>query len=217
MLLLGALATSVFATDGTARGQQRPRGTVRATAAMRAARNRATVTQPAPAAPPVATSLSCPSGMNLVEGEYCTNVDQRCLRWLDETRMRCAEFAPPRCTGRRRHIAACVDRYDSQPARREPDGDGELARGAAALPGAEQAALHAVRVDLRVRGAGDEPLPLRALPRRDGVPHRPPDHAAGPRAPGQPLDERRRERAALRGRPPRARWRAARAGRASTT
>ena len=22
--------------------------------------------------------------MNLVDGEYCTNVDQRCLRWLDE-------------------------------------------------------------------------------------------------------------------------------------
>ncbi len=51
--------------------------------------------------------------MQLVEGEYCTNVDQRCLRFLDQdTQMRCAEFAPPRCTGRRRHVSVCVDRYE---------------------------------------------------------------------------------------------------------
>jgi formylglycine-generating enzyme required for sulfatase activity len=48
-----------------------------------------------------------------VEGDYCTNADQRCLRWLDEdTQMRCAEFAPPRCSGARRRMAYCVDRYE---------------------------------------------------------------------------------------------------------
>lgn len=55
----------------------------------------------------------CPQGMRLVEGEYCPNVEQTCLRWLDpETMMRCAEFAPSRCVGRRRHIAVCMDEYE---------------------------------------------------------------------------------------------------------
>jgi hypothetical protein len=58
---------------------------------------------------------SCPEGMLLVEGEYCTNVDQRCLRFLDadeEFPMRCAEFAPSRCIGHRRHMAVCIDEYE---------------------------------------------------------------------------------------------------------
>jgi hypothetical protein len=51
--------------------------------------------------------------MQLAEGEYCTNVDQRCLEWLDpDTQMRCARFAPSRCTGRRRPMSVCVDRYE---------------------------------------------------------------------------------------------------------
>jgi formylglycine-generating enzyme required for sulfatase activity len=51
--------------------------------------------------------------MRLVEGQYCPNVDQRCLRWLDpEEQMRCAEFAPSRCSGRRRPIAVCMDEYE---------------------------------------------------------------------------------------------------------
>lgn len=59
------------------------------------------------------TERHCPADMVLVEGDWCTNVDQRCLRWIDEdTQMRCAEFAPPRCTGRRRHMALCMDRYE---------------------------------------------------------------------------------------------------------
>ncbi len=51
--------------------------------------------------------------MQLAEGEYCTNVDQRCLEWVDpDTQMRCARFAPSRCTGRRRPMSVCVDRYE---------------------------------------------------------------------------------------------------------
>ena len=43
----------------------------------------------------------------------CANVDQRCLRWLDEpTQLQCAEFEPPKCSGRRRPIAVCMDRYE---------------------------------------------------------------------------------------------------------
>src|SRR3954462_9611015 len=45
--------------------------------------------------PAVAEATSfCPRGMVEVEGDYCANIEQRCLRWLDpDTKMRCAEFA----------------------------------------------------------------------------------------------------------------------------
>jgi len=56
---------------------------------------------------------TCLAGMVLVEGAMCVNVDQRCLRWLDEpTQMQCAEFEQPKCTGRRRPVSVCVDRYE---------------------------------------------------------------------------------------------------------
>ncbi len=60
------------------------------------------------------SGLRCPDGMLLVEGDYCINVEQRCLRWLDpEEQMRCAEFAPTVCYGRRRRrLAFCMDRYE---------------------------------------------------------------------------------------------------------
>lgn len=94
-ILLGITASTVLAGDNAARGQERPGDVIAA-----------------PTDTP-ATALSCPEDMNLVEGEYCTNVDQRCLRWIDEdTRTRCAEFAPSRCTGRRRHLAVCMDRFE---------------------------------------------------------------------------------------------------------
>lgn len=73
-----------------------------------------TVTAPSVATPSTQrTQRRCPEGMLLVEGEYCPNVDQRCLRWLDpDEQLRCAEFAPSRCIGRRRHIAVCMDEYE---------------------------------------------------------------------------------------------------------
>jgi sulfatase modifying factor 1 len=60
------------------------------------------------------SNLRCRDGMKLVEGDYCLNVEQRCLRWLDpEEQMRCAEFAPTLCYGRRRrHMAFCMDQYE---------------------------------------------------------------------------------------------------------
>jgi len=64
-------------------------------------------------APGDGAALTCPAGMVLVEGAMCANVDQRCLRWLDEpTQLQCAEFEPPKCSGRRRPIAVCMDRYE---------------------------------------------------------------------------------------------------------
>jgi hypothetical protein len=48
-------------------------------------------------------TLSCPKGMVEVEGDYCSTIEQRCLRWLDpDVKMRC------RCAARnlrRRRIA----------------------------------------------------------------------------------------------------------------
>src|SRR5258707_7759485 len=35
----------------------------------------------------------CPGDMVEIDGEFCPNLQQKCLRWLDpDTQMRCAEF-----------------------------------------------------------------------------------------------------------------------------
>jgi hypothetical protein len=57
---------------------------------------------------------NCPQGMVEVEGDYCPQVEQKCLRWLDpEEKMRCAEFAPtPKCIGRTVHKHFCMDKFE---------------------------------------------------------------------------------------------------------
>ncbi len=67
-----------------------------------------------PTTPANRASGSCPEGMIEVEGDYCPNVEQKCLRWLDpETHMRCAEFAPTgSCQGRTTHKRFCIDRFE---------------------------------------------------------------------------------------------------------
>jgi formylglycine-generating enzyme len=58
-------------------------------------------------------SGQCPAGMVAIQGDYCPNVEQRCLRWIDITQMRCAEFAPTRClSSRKRRISVCIDKYE---------------------------------------------------------------------------------------------------------
>lgn len=106
VLALVVVASASFSAHGVARGQNRPSSDASSPVVAPSRPSPAVV----PAAPP---TPRCPDGMVLAEGEYCSNVDQRCLRWLDpETQMRCAEFAPSRCTGRRRPLAVCVDRYE---------------------------------------------------------------------------------------------------------
>ena len=63
----------------------------------------------------VATRRVCPEGMALVEGMYCPDVEQRCLRYLDPPgryhAFRCAEYARPQCTSRqRKRLRFCIDR-----------------------------------------------------------------------------------------------------------
>jgi formylglycine-generating enzyme required for sulfatase activity len=51
--------------------------------------------------------------MVLVDGDYCTDVRERCLQWEDppENKLaRCAKFGPSECVGERLHKRFCVDR-----------------------------------------------------------------------------------------------------------
>jgi formylglycine-generating enzyme len=79
------------------------------------------ITAPTPAArgliPVQADSAgACPRDMVLVEGEYCTDVRQDCLRWLDDETLpfaRCAEYrVPSRCVGTHVKQRFCIDRYE---------------------------------------------------------------------------------------------------------
>jgi hypothetical protein len=88
---------------------------------------------PAPATPPPPVTLTaampkdelvasarakeeeCPDGMILVEGEYCPNVEQTCLKWRDPpgdrySYFRCEKYAQPsKCVGKRVHKRFCID------------------------------------------------------------------------------------------------------------
>jgi sulfatase modifying factor 1 len=56
---------------------------------------------------------SCPDAMVLIEGEYCTEVREDCIEWLEppsNSLARCAKFAPSVCVGERVKKRYCVDR-----------------------------------------------------------------------------------------------------------
>jgi sulfatase modifying factor 1 len=63
-----------------------------------------------------ADDQACPAGMKLVEGEYCTEVEQTCLRsWFDKSNKKtvCEEFkAPSRCKGEKVKKRYCVDTFE---------------------------------------------------------------------------------------------------------
>lgn len=84
----------------------------------------ATVTPapPAPKASPTVASAkksadasACPAGMVLVEGEYCPDVEQKCLEWMDPPssryhHFRCARYAKSVCKSKERvHMRYCID------------------------------------------------------------------------------------------------------------
>ncbi|HVJ91512.1 MAG TPA: SUMF1/EgtB/PvdO family nonheme iron enzyme [Labilithrix sp.] len=70
----------------------------------------------APTAPDIGTTGSCPDGMLEVEGDYCAEVEQKCLRYIDPEGVfprRCAEFAPTsKCKGKTVKKHFCIDRYE---------------------------------------------------------------------------------------------------------
>jgi hypothetical protein len=81
---------------------------------------------PAPASDADAGSTSsttCPSGMLLVEGEYCPNARHRCLSYIDEeqrgtflAKNRCRKFDEKvECLAPREHRRFCIDRDEYVP------------------------------------------------------------------------------------------------------
>jgi formylglycine-generating enzyme len=63
------------------------------------------------------TGTPCPDGMLLIEGDYCTEVEQTCLEWMDPPgryhNFRCAKYAQPSvCKGKRVHMRYCIDRTE---------------------------------------------------------------------------------------------------------
>jgi sulfatase modifying factor 1 len=62
---------------------------------------------PAPAPPP-----ACPDDMALVDGDYCSDVDEECLRpGVDHKG--CDEYAAPTvCVGTQSHMRYCIDKYE---------------------------------------------------------------------------------------------------------
>jgi formylglycine-generating enzyme len=75
----------------------------------------ATVPERSPSAAEPTKDDSCPTGMVLVEGEYCPGAEQKCLKWLEPPgdpyeHFRCAEYAKPAvCKGARVHKRFCID------------------------------------------------------------------------------------------------------------
>lgn len=67
-----------------------------------------------PAAPREKAS-ACPRGMLLIEGDYCPEVEERCLEWLDPPssryhHFRCARYAKSVCRSKERvHMRYCID------------------------------------------------------------------------------------------------------------
>jgi hypothetical protein len=68
------------------------------------------------ATPDIGTTGSCPDNMLEVEGDYCSEVDQKCLRYIDPEGVfprRCAEFAPTsKCIGKTTKKHFCIDRFE---------------------------------------------------------------------------------------------------------
>ena len=58
---------------------------------------------------------ACPPHMKLVDADYCTDVEQECLKsWFDEPNKKvvCEEFKPPsKCVGEHVHKRYCMDQY----------------------------------------------------------------------------------------------------------
>jgi hypothetical protein len=65
-------------------------------------------------------ATTCPREMVLVSGQYCPEVEHKCVRWLEtEGRyayFRCAEYArPAKCLTERRSMRYCIDRDEYVP------------------------------------------------------------------------------------------------------
>jgi sulfatase modifying factor 1 len=113
LLSLPALACASCGGDGIRKAGADDRITVSSPASVDAAVTSTmavATTTPAVAAAPAA----CPSGMALVEGEYCTDVEHKCKKWLDPSGryhlFRCAAYEQPaKCKGAKVSMRYCID------------------------------------------------------------------------------------------------------------
>ena len=68
------------------------------------------------AAAPVSGPAACPADMVLIDGDYCTDVEVKCLRSTyakQNKKTICHEFqAPSKCVGQKEHRRYCIDRYE---------------------------------------------------------------------------------------------------------
>lgn len=59
---------------------------------------------------------ACPAGMNRVKGNYCDNVEQICLKWIDDSSLpyaRCLEYKKPSiCIGNKIPMDFCMSIYE---------------------------------------------------------------------------------------------------------
>ncbi|MCC6552325.1 MAG: SUMF1/EgtB/PvdO family nonheme iron enzyme [Polyangiaceae bacterium] len=67
-------------------------------------------------AAPASGPAACPPDMKLVEGDYCTEVEHKCLKsWYDKSNKKtiCEEFEPTaRCIGQKVKKRYCIDTYE---------------------------------------------------------------------------------------------------------
>lgn len=84
--------------------------------ALKDAPNRPRALAAAAAARERESSGVCPKGMLLVEGEYCPDSEQVCLKWLDPPpyqNLRCGAYQKPAtCKGARQRRRFCIDREE---------------------------------------------------------------------------------------------------------
>ena len=130
-ILAGAVVWACHATTPTgvataeaapARTESKPTSTTKAKTKPKAPAPKRVKTTPSKATPSKVSSApeptepaACPEGMVLVEGEYCSKVEQHCLKsWYDKSNKKtvCEEFEPvSRCVGTRTKKRFCIDRY----------------------------------------------------------------------------------------------------------
>jgi len=114
-----------FVAKNRRRPGPRPQALTAASAVQAPATYRAS---PAAAHASVAAPSPCPADMVVVAGEHCTQVEQRCLQWLDDEKLpfaRCREYAKPaRCIAPWIPMHFCIDRYEYTPVGDSlPEGD----------------------------------------------------------------------------------------------
>lgn len=115
---LGVLIASGLAVvaHGVASGDDRTKLTTPAPSANAVLR---APTPEAPTGPVSAPPAACGPDMVLVEGQYCTDVRQDCLHWLDDETLpfaRCGQYsAQSRCVGKRVPMRFCIDRREYTP------------------------------------------------------------------------------------------------------